>query len=86
MTYIASMLDGGEFSATTLAELVTKIGDWQGENVDDLRGAVEVSVIMYGDTLVHPDVVRNLNKDLEVWFGDDRELSRNMDNNQFRTY
>lgn len=84
--FTAHTLDNSEFTADTLAELITKIGDWQGENVDDLRGAVEVAVILDGEEAVHPDVVRNLNKDLEVWFENERELSRNMDNNEHRTY
>lgn len=72
MTYSAHTTQG-TFEAESWDDLLTHIGDWQGERTDTLRDPVElVSVTDSDDNEVSAEIIRSANRDLEVWFENDK--------------
>lgn len=76
MTYTAFTTTGGTFEADTWDDLVTKIGDWQGERTDTLRDPVELVSVTDSDgefeIELSAEIIRSANKDLAVWFENDK--------------
>lgn len=66
----------GTFEAESWDDLLTHIGDWQGERTDTLRDPVElVSVTDSDGNELSAEIIREANKDLDVWFANDCEAN-----------
>lgn len=67
---------GGTFEAESWDDLLTHIGDWQGERTDTLRDPVELVIVTDSNDLeLSAEIIREANKDLAVWFENDKEAA-----------